>query len=121
MTKPFALRALTLLATLALAPAALAAGETPTTGTPYVFVTVDDYTIESAYAVDITGILQGESTPRTLRFTFYSSVVDYSQHQSRCDRMVLLAMTRPGRYLLQMTQGAEDSSGTNARCKLTRK
>ncbi|NVJ24065.1 MULTISPECIES: hypothetical protein [Myxococcus] len=115
------LRAATLLlATLTLTPSALAAAEEPQFDLPYVFETVDSYEVVHADTIQVTGVLQGESAPRTLEFSFpYSpSNYDNSQHISRCDRMALLVMNKPGAYLLEMTLKLR---GQMVTCKLTRR
>ena len=103
--KPF--RALAALATLTLAPSALAEAEDPLYGVAYVFVTVDAYTVRPS-AMEVTGILQGETTPRVIFFFG-------SDEAERCDRLALLAQSRPGRYLLEMTNTYSSFS-----CKLIR-
>ena len=92
--KPF--RSLAVLATLMLAPSALAAAEEAVYGMPYVFATVDAYTIIDS-GMEVTGILEGETTPRVIAF-YNSSTAE------RCDRPALLAQSRPGRYRLELTQ-----------------
>jgi hypothetical protein len=117
MLKNRSLRIAALLsASLGLVPSALAA-ETPRSNTPYVFETVDAYLVVDAYRIEVTGILQGESTPRTL--VFRTSVSDASAHFSRCDRMALLAMNKPGLYHFTMVQGAESWIPTT--CSLARR
>lgn len=113
------LRAATLLLTsLTLTSSALAA-ETPQTNVPYVFVTVDSYSIVYENVIQVTGVLQGENTPRTLEFAFrYFSSYDASQHVSRCDRLALLLMNKPGAYLLELTFKGNSEMGS---CKLTRR
>lgn len=102
--KPF--RALAVLATLTLATSALAEVEDPIYGVPYVFVTVDAYSV-AHNGMEVTGILQGETTPRVIRFGF--------EEAARCDRLALLAQSRPGRYRLELTTGLYSFS-----CKLIR-
>ncbi|CAM3541957.1 hypothetical protein G4177_20630 [Corallococcus sp. ZKHCc1 1396] len=112
------LSTLALLASLTLAPGALAAAETPPSQVPQVFATVDDYAVINPSTVEVTGILQGETLPRVFRFIYNTSVnADSSQHLSRCDRLALLAMNRPGRYVFEMTQGGGSQP---TRCRLTR-
>ncbi|WP_375742134.1 hypothetical protein NR800_22675 [Corallococcus interemptor] len=92
------LRTLALLATLSLVPStagAQAQPEEPVQGVAYVFTTVDAYTVGNG-TLDVTGTLVGESAPRTFRFW---AIGDASVEAARCDRLALLAMTRPGRYL----------------------
>lgn len=86
----------------------------------YVFTTVDSHDIKGeTYEVQVTGIVQGESAPRTVTLTYYLS--DNSLRTLEpCERMVLLAMSRPGQYFLEMRQEGflgEPFIG----CKLTRR
>lgn len=112
------LRALAVLATLSLVPAsALAEPESPVPGMDYVFATVDAYSV-TATAFDITGTLKGESTPRTFRlWTYGLSAEGHSVEAARCDRLALLAMTRPGRFLFTWSQDLYAYAPT---CTLTR-
>ncbi|QAT88164.1 hypothetical protein EJ065_6638 [Corallococcus coralloides] len=88
-------RILALLAALTLAPAsAFAEPEDATYGVAYVFTSVDSYTTGTNHFV-VTGVLQGESAPRTIRFGAYTSGFPDAE---RCDRLALLTMTRPGRF-----------------------
>ncbi|RKI75039.1 hypothetical protein D7X55_01000 [Corallococcus sp. AB049A] len=87
-------RALALLATLTLAPAsALAEPEYAQVGVNYVFTTVDAYSTVGATLI-VTGTLVGESNARTIQFSVGGDEVE----ASRCDRLALLTMTRPGRF-----------------------
>ena len=113
------LRALAVLAALTLAPStALAEPEDPVVGVAYVFATVDAYTVGPGY-FNITGILVGETTPRVFRFSAGGNweTGSLSTEASRCDRLALLAMTRPGRYLMTWTEATYSSSPA---CTLTR-
>ncbi|NPC68222.1 hypothetical protein D7Y27_14505 [Corallococcus sp. AB004] len=108
------LRALALLATLALAPAsALAEPEDAIFGMNYVFTSVDAYTAGYGHFV-VTGVVAGESTPRVIRFSGYGLSL---QDADRCDRFALIAMTRPGRYQFSYFQEAPNQYPT---CTLTR-
>lgn len=107
-------RALALLAALTLAPAsALAAPEESVSGVTYVFTTVDTYTAGAGHFV-ITGVLQGESAPRTISFD--APAYDGSE-ANRCDRLALLAMTRPGRFHFSWYR---EYAGYYPTCTLTR-
>lgn len=108
------LRALALLASLSLVPAsALAEPEDATFGVNYVFTSVDAYTAGQGHFV-VTGVLAGENTPRTIRFTGYGLSL---QDADRCDRFALLVMTRPGRFHFSYFQEAPNYYPT---CTLTR-
>ncbi|MCP3104379.1 hypothetical protein LZ198_36500 [Myxococcus sp. K15C18031901] len=121
MTSRRMVRVLSALLTLTLPPVALAAVEAPQLNKPYKFVTVDSFLVRDATNVELTGILEGESTPRTIRFYYASgnSSTDSSQHMSRCDRMALLAMNKPGLYLLELVQ--LDYTPNQTTCRLTRR
>lgn len=108
-----------LLASVTLTPTALAA-EAPLPKVPYVFVTVDSYSVVHANGIEITGVLQGENTARTLEFEFpYApTYYDASQHVARCDRMALLLMNKPGAYFLEL---GFEYQGAMVTCKLTRR
>lgn len=110
------LRALALLATLSLVPSTAGAAEPeePIPGVAYVFATVDAYAVGST-TLDVTGTLVGESAPRTFRFW---AIGDASVEAARCDRLALLAMTRPGRFLFTWTWPNNYSSYVT--CTLTR-
>jgi hypothetical protein len=99
--------------------------ENATSGTPYVFEVIDAYELRgdlsgtSNQYVLVTGILKEESTVRTFRFTMYNSTTDRLLQNQRCDRMALLAMTKPGRYYFQLTTTGTGLFGFN--CKLERR
>jgi hypothetical protein len=102
---------------LSLAPLALASAQTaPPT---YVFTAVDSLDIHGDdYGIEVTGVLQGENAPRTIKLTYYPSHSDYAESArtfERCERLALLAMNKPGRYLLTLRQ-EHDYIG----CALTR-
>ncbi|WP_404369080.1 hypothetical protein ACIHQR_05750 [Corallococcus coralloides] len=115
------LRALALLAALSLAPSSAGAqtqSEQPSSGVDYVFATVDAYTVGHG-TFHITGTLVNESTPRTIRFWTGGVTQDQastSAEASRCDRLALVAMTRPGRYLFT----SKWTNGGGLACTLTR-
>ncbi len=98
-------------------PLSLAFAEVQAT---YVFTTVDSYDIKGdSYEVQVRGIVQGESAPRTVSLTYYPAEGHYTFE--RCERMVLLAMSRPGQYFLELRQEGHPSTGQFIACKLTRR
>jgi hypothetical protein len=106
---------------LSLAPLKDASASTPT----YVFEAVDSYDIGGLEnTVSITGIIQGEATPRTVTLTYEASPVEYSGAKrtfERCERLILLAMAKPGQYLLEMRHEMMTYGGEYIGCKLTRR
>ncbi|MFP2957944.1 hypothetical protein ACLEPN_08965 [Myxococcus sp. 1LA] len=109
-------RTASVVAALTLAPAALA--EEAEYGRSYVFTTVDAVQAYSLSGFEVTGILEGEATPRTI--TFWPEHGNYESQQgfgARCDRMALLLMTRPGRFQLTVEMPSFYQATT---CKLTR-
>jgi hypothetical protein len=66
-------------------------------GTTYTFATVDSI---KAYEKNlyVTGILDGNSTPSTITATLTDSTA-----AERCDRLALIAMSKPGKYAFAMT------------------
>ncbi|MCP3141694.1 hypothetical protein [Pyxidicoccus xibeiensis] len=116
MLKNRALRTALLAVSLVLAPAALA--ETPQRGLPYIFETVDGIKVVDTIRIEVTGILQGEGTPRTFTFIQNVSSPENSLYFARCERFALLTMNKPGAYLFEMVQLTNGSSST---CRLTRR
>jgi hypothetical protein len=103
------------LAVLTLLPAA-AAHAAPL---QYVFVTVDRFLVvgNSTATVEVTGLLEGEATPRTLTFSGSSSTsTDVQNKFIRCEKLALLAMASPGRYKFELYQ----QTTYNLSCALTR-
>jgi hypothetical protein len=72
-----------------------------TTVTVYVFTTVDAVK-SSVDRLYITGILEGTSTPATRAIQVAYS--QYYSHLENCERLAMLAMTKPGQYVLEITR-----------------
>lgn len=91
-------------------------------GSTTTFVTVDAVQVDYSY-LTVSGIRQGDGAASDWRFTFYipSSPTEpgraVAQIQS-CERMALLAMAKPGQYLLEVVMPA--SSYGEPSCKLAR-
>jgi hypothetical protein len=100
MTLPRSLLCAALLLPL-LAPAPAPAA-TPTLAV--VFVAVDRYLITPNRRVEVTGLVEGESTPRTVYF--YGGEPDSAPGLSspaiRCEKLALLAMASPGKFKLEL-------------------
>jgi hypothetical protein len=130
--RPLVLAAL-LVSTL-VSPAPASAGTTAT----YVFESVESYNIigdndmSSDELVEVTGVVQGESSPRTVTLKYsprYPSsdrgtdFISSKRTFERCERLALLAMSKPGQYLLELRQERNTVvTETNyIGCKLTRR
>jgi hypothetical protein len=73
------------------------------------FETVDSYSLgyglgpdQSTYGIELTGIVQGENTPRTIVTNMSPAYSDSEFIGRSCERMALLAQSKPGQYLLQV-------------------
>jgi hypothetical protein len=65
----------------------------------------------------VTGIVQGDQAPSSWK-VLYSGSADANGWASMCQRSALLAMAKPGQYLLEI--GLLNSSYSAPICKLTR-
>lgn len=86
-----------------------------TTPTRYVFVAVDALEIQGS-TVKVTGVLDGESAARTITSSLYLGASSMDQ-MAACERLALLAMTRPGQFRFEI-QG--DTAYQSPACKLAR-
>lgn len=117
-----------LVACALLAPAvALSQAGQPVTATPggvYVFETVDSYDVQGSYMrLTVQGVQQGQETPSSVTFGYTinsSSTSDHPRSFERCERLALLAMSKPGQYLLEVRQENYFST-LNIGCRLTRR
>jgi hypothetical protein len=84
--------------------AALAAlavrAEAQTVPPVHVFTTVDAVLIEWSN-VYVTGVVEGETAARRIGFVFSSS---YASQRESCERLLLLAMSKPGQYRVHLQQ-----------------
>jgi hypothetical protein len=78
----------------------------------YVFTTVDDVLLEWSN-VYVTGVVEGETAARRIVFTFSNTT--YASQRQSCERLLLLAMSKPGQYKVRVQQ-----YGTVATCALER-
>jgi len=81
-------------------------------GTFLVFVTVDAVRTEAGARIWVTGILEGTSTPVEQFMTVTASQV------TSCEKMALLAMSRPGQVKFEM--GYWPRTPSNGACQLTK-
>ncbi len=98
---------------------------TPLNNTPYLFETVDSFDVRGTGVptVVVTGVLQGQQEPTTLAFRYNVTVSSSSENMrtfERCERMALLAMSKPGQYLLELRQDVAVAYSYHVGCKLTR-
>jgi hypothetical protein len=85
------------LSCLSATPAVAAAPEAPG---PAIYDTIDAVEVWGSQ-ITITGIISGQSSPSQL---LYGITGDTPERAARCDRLALLAMTKPGKYQLAMLQ-----------------
>jgi hypothetical protein len=82
------------------------------------FVVVDAFkanhwgSTEESGAIVVTGIVEGESESRTILFGV--------SHLSSCERMLMLSMERPGRYVVSLVRMGEHAGQRSLTCKLKR-
>lgn len=84
----------------------------------FVFETVDEFELR-AERVDFRGVLQGEVNPSDLTARWSGEPVVYAA--KACERMALMAMARPGRYLLQVTTDFDGFYHSLYGCRLIRR
>jgi hypothetical protein len=79
---------------------------TPPTPIHVVFETVDAVTTQSDESLLIEGIVQGESEPRAVSFrvgpTSSQNYPSTGAQATDCHRQAMLALTKPGRFLLKL-------------------
>lgn len=87
---------------------------TQTAATRLVFAAVDALEIKAS-VFSITGVVDGESAARTVNIYFYSGSSAYPDEIANCQRMAILAMTRPGQFRFEIQDDAYATA-----CKLAR-
>jgi len=96
-------------------PAGAAVGDTTT------YDTIDAIEV-LADQIKVTGIISGQGAPNTTLYRIASSPTDFSGGgptdvaASRCDRLALLAISKPGKYQFATVQVVESSPRYS--CKL---
>jgi hypothetical protein len=89
------------------------------TGTVTLYDTVDAIKVSDS-RITVTGIITGDSAPSTAVYTILSTsatnggAIDVAA--SRCDRLALLAISKPGKFQFGMV--LEGNSGARFSCKL---
>jgi len=86
-----------------------------------VYDTVDAVEIRSSASeaplVVITGIISGQSAPSEFSYQILTFSNPTTDNGARCDRLALLAMSKPGKFQLAMNR-IVDSFGFGFGCKL---
>ncbi len=95
-----------------------AAQTVPLASTAKVFATVDAVSVQHSRVI-VTGIVQGEEAASTwaVQYVNASTGVDAEEFAAACQRAALIAMSKPGQYLLEIQYYA---SGYGSICKLSR-
>jgi hypothetical protein len=90
----------------------------PPVGGPAVYDTVDAVSVGGRRII-VTGIIAGQTAPSTFQYTIFddSNSSGTTDAANRCDRLALLAMSKPGKFRLSMEH--PDSSSFTFRCTLT--
>jgi hypothetical protein len=113
------MRAFILGAALAAAVLAAPGAAEAQTATGYTFTAVDAVRLD-ATKLYVTGVVEGEAAAREVLFNF-SGASSYEYMLSAlesCQRYALVAMSKPGQYLLRMQQSS--SWASYASCTLAR-
>lgn len=85
----------------------------------FIFETVDSYDLETNVWFKVTGIIQGEAVPRPISVSAnYSGA--YEQHVRACERLALMAMSKPGQYHFELRRSTYTPIQLMG-CKLTRR
>ena len=85
---------------------------------PVVFETIDNYSLATAgtsATLYVTGVVQGATSATTQTFT-----IDSGAGAASCDRMLAIALNRPGRFLVSLERLANQGNTSRA-CRLTRR
>jgi hypothetical protein len=69
-----------------------------------VYDTVDAVETGSNSSIVVTGVIAGQGTPTTTFYSLGSSSAGGVDPAARCDRLALLAMSKPGKFQLVMVQ-----------------
>lgn len=103
---------------LTLSPLSIASAQS-TTESVYLFETVDSYELKNVYWFKLTGIVSSEAAPRTVESKANVSE-NYFQYLRACERMVLMAMSKPGQYYFELRHSGSSIPQVTG-CKLVRR
>jgi hypothetical protein len=111
---------------LALALVLVAARESsasPPSATAVVFEAVDAVTVLTDDHLQIEGLVQGETTPRSLRVRVgYVDSSNPGVKAADCHRQAMIVLTHPGRYALELDYHvANPTSAMIAECTIRRR
>ena len=67
-----------------------------------VYDTIDAIEVTGSSSLDITGIISGQGSPSTLSYSINSLGSAGGEAPFRCERLALLAMSKPGKFQLAM-------------------
>jgi hypothetical protein len=91
---------------------------------PFTLTTVDEFERLDDQRFSLTGLVSGESTPRTMQLTSgysgsFGSSFPTTRSADACERAALIMSTHPGRFTLRITlvAGSYDDAVT---CRLIR-
>jgi hypothetical protein len=98
----------------------------PPSATAVVFEAVDAVTIRGDEYMKVEGLVQGETTPRTIEFriayTYNSGNGSLpAVSATNCHRQAMFALAHPGRYALEMDLHGSGSSSVVAECTIRRR
>ena|ERR1041384_621210 len=72
-------------------------------GTPIVYDTVDALQLRNNNVIRVTGIISGQGASSTTDYNLISGSVGSVDYAARCDRLALLAMSKPGKFQFVIT------------------
>jgi hypothetical protein len=82
---------------------------------PAVYDTVDAVEVYGGFIV-VTGIISGQGGPTTLRYGVFDQSSTAGTGAARCDRLALLAMSKPGKFQFATVRVVSGIAGFS--CKL---
>jgi hypothetical protein len=88
---------------------------------PFTLTTVDEFERLDDQRLSLTGLVSGESTPRTMELLsgYAGSSVPYTKSADACERAALMMTTHPGRFTLRIAAVPNDYAGAIT-CRLIR-
>ena len=72
-------------------------------GTPIIYDTVDALQLRANNTIRVTGIISGQGAPSTTDYNLITSSAASVDYAARCDRLALLAMSKPGKFQFVIT------------------